>query len=48
MSFPQAVYVANYFLTKVSKLDMECYIQLEYIDKELFVADTGVDAIIKK
>jgi len=43
MSFPQAVYVANYFLTKVSKLDMECYIQLEYIDKELFAADTGVD-----
>ena len=43
MSFPQAVYVANYFLTKVSKLDMECYIQLEYIDKELFAADTGID-----
>ena len=43
MSFPQAVYAANYFLTKVSKLDMECYIQLEYIDKELFTTDTGVD-----
>ena len=43
MSFPQAVYVANYFLTKVSKLDMECYIHLEDIDKELFTTDTGVD-----
>lgn len=43
LSFPQAVYVANYFLTKVSKLDMECYIHSEYIDKELFSTDTGVD-----
>lgn len=43
MTFPQAVYAANYFLTKVSKLEMERYILEEYIDKELFAADTGVD-----
>ena len=44
LSFPQAVYVANHFLTKVSKLDMEQYIFDEYINKELFAAGTdGID-----
>lgn len=43
LTFPQAFYVANYFLTKISKLEMESYIQSEYIDKELFAANTGLD-----
>ena len=43
MDFPQAVYVVNYFMTKVSKLEMEQYIQSEYIDMEIFTGDNGVD-----
>lgn len=43
MSFPQACYVANYFLTKVSKLEMQNYIAETYTSPLVTTEDNGID-----